>query len=84
MMLSCKQASKLVSQSLDRPLTWSEKAMLRLHLLMCNPCTQFKRQLNMLRTALQRIRNSTEHDSTIKLPLDVKNRILHRIESDQQ
>lgn len=83
-MLTCKQASKLVSQSLDRPLTWLEKIQLKLHLLICNPCTQFKRQLNMLRTALQRIRNGVEHDSTIKLPLDVKNRILHRIESDQQ
>jgi hypothetical protein len=83
-MLTCKEASKLVSQSLDRPLTWLEKIQLKLHLLICNPCTQFKRQLNMLRTALQRVRNGVEHDSTIKLPLDVKNRILHRIESDQQ
>lgn len=83
-MLSCKQASKLISQSLDRPLTWSEKIQLRLHLFMCNPCTQFKRQLNMLRTAMQWIRNGIEHDSTIKLPLDVKDRILHRIKSDPQ
>ena len=83
MMLTCKQASKLISQSLDRPLTWSEKMVLRLHLFICNPCTQFKRQLNMLRTALQRIRTGIEHDSTIKLPLDVKNRILHKIESNQ-
>jgi len=83
-MLTCKQASKLISQSLDCPLTWSEKMQLKLHLLICNPCTQFKRQLNMLRTALQRIRYSIEHDSTIQLPLDVKNRIWHTIESDQK
>jgi len=83
-MFTCKQASKLISQSLDRPLTWSEKLQLKLHLLICNPCTQFKRQLNMLRTALHRIRYGIEHDSTIKLPLDVKNRILHTIESDQE
>ncbi len=83
-MLTCKQASKLVSQSLDRPLTWSEKVMLRLHLLICDPCTQFKRQLNMLRTALQRITNGIEHDSTIKLPPDVKSRILQTIESRQE
>ncbi len=83
-MLTCKQASKLVSQSLDRPLTWSEKVLLRLHLLICDPCTQFKRQLNMLRTALRKIRNDMENDHTIKLPLEVKDRILHTIESDQQ
>lgn len=82
-MLSCKQASKLVSQSLDRPLTWSERMQLKLHLLMCNPCTQFKRQLNMLRSALQRLRNHMENDHTIKLPLAVKNRIMLTVESNQ-
>jgi hypothetical protein len=81
-MLTCKQTSKLISQSLDRPLTWSEKLQLRLHLFMCNPCSQFKRQLNMLRTAIQRIRNDIEHDSNIKLPLNVRNRIVHMIESN--
>ena len=83
-MFTCKQASKLISQSLDRPLTWSAKLQLRLHLLICAPCTQFKRQLNMLRLALQRIRNNIENDHTVTLPLDVKNRILHTIESNQQ
>ena len=83
-MLTCKQASKLISQSLDRPLTWSERMQLKLHLLICNPCTQFKRQLNMLRIALLKLRDSIENDSTIKLPLVVKNRILHMAESGPQ
>jgi len=83
-MFTCKQASKLISQSLDRPLSLPEKIRLRLHLLICDPCTQFKRQLMMLRAALHRIRYGIEQDSTIKLPLDVKNRILHTIEPDQE
>lgn len=83
-MFTCKQASKLISQSLDRPLTWSEKVQLRLHLFICDPCMHFKQQLNMLRTALLKVRSSIENDSTIKLPLDVKNRIMHTIEPNQQ
>ena len=82
-MFTCKQASKLVSQSLDRPLTWSEKVRLRLHLFICDPCRHFKQQLNTLRAALLKIRSSIENDSSIKLPLEVKDRIMHRIESNQ-
>ncbi|MFZ3087970.1 MAG: zf-HC2 domain-containing protein [Methylotenera sp.] len=83
-MLTCKQASQLISQSLDHPLSWSQKVKLRLHLLVCIPCNQFKQQLKLLRVALQRIRNATENDQNIQLPLDVKDRILKTIESDQQ
>jgi len=83
-MLTCKQASQLISQSLDHPLSWSQKVMLRLHLLMCIPCNQFKQQLKLLRVALQRIRNATENDQNIQLPPDVKDRIMRTIESDQQ
>jgi len=83
-MFTCKQASKLISQSLDRPLTWSEKVQLRLHLFICDPCMHFKQQLNLLRTALRRARVSIENDQAIKLPLVVKNRIMHMIESNQR
>lgn len=83
-MLTCKQASQLISQSLDHPLSWSQKVKLRLHLLVCIPCNQFKQQLKLLRVALQRIKNATENDQNIQLPLDVKDRILKTIESDQQ
>jgi hypothetical protein len=83
-MLTCKQASQLISQSLDHPLSWPQKVKLRLHLLMCTPCTRFKQQLNVLRVALRRIRNATENDQNMQLPLDVKDRILRTIESDQQ
>ena len=83
-MLTCKQASKLISQSLDHPLSWSERVQLKLHLVICDACTQFKLQLNLLRTALQHIRNATENDQNIQLPLDVKDRIVRTIESDQQ
>lgn len=82
-MLTCKQASQLISQSLDHPLSWSQKVKLRLHLLVCIPCNQFKQQLKLLRVALQRIKNATENDQNIQLPLDVKDRILKTIESDQ-
>jgi hypothetical protein len=54
MILTCKQASRLVSQGLDRKLGFAERLRLRLHLLICDACTNFRRQLDFLRKALQR------------------------------
>jgi hypothetical protein len=54
-MLTCKHATKLMSQSQDRPLTLRERIGLRLHLMMCSGCTQFERQLHFIRTACRRI-----------------------------
>lgn len=80
-MPTCKQASKLISMSLDRPLSWSEKVQLKLHLLICTPCRRFKKQLKLLAVALKLRRTMIENDQDIKLPLDVKNRILQAKES---
>lgn len=82
-MLTCKQASQLVSQSLDRPLSWSERVQLRFHLLICNACQRFKQQLSQLLKAIQQLKNETVHDQTIHLPIDAKARILQTIESDK-
>lgn len=34
-MLSCKEANRLMSQELDRKLSWSERFGLKLHVRMC-------------------------------------------------
>ncbi len=52
-MLSCKEVTQLVSQSLDDRLGWRTRAGVRLHLLVCRGCTRFVRQMRFLRTAAQ-------------------------------
>jgi len=52
-MLNCKQTSVLVSQSLDRPLTWRERWAVRLHLLICVYCRRFTAQLKWIQGAMQ-------------------------------
>jgi hypothetical protein len=54
-MLSCKEVSRLVSQGLDRDLGWFERLRLRLHLLICEGCTNFKKQMDFLRRALREL-----------------------------
>ena len=54
-LLSCKEVSQLVSQSLDRRLGLVERVQLRLHLAICDGCSNFKKQMVFLRKALPRL-----------------------------
>ena len=51
--LSCREASRLISEAMDRPLSFTEKIALRLHVRICDACTRFTRQLEFLRRALK-------------------------------
>jgi hypothetical protein len=80
-MLSCKQASQIISQSLDRPLTMRERFALRLHLLICKYCKRFSQQLQTLRVALRQMTSSIESNSTIEMPSAAKKRIADTVEA---
>lgn len=53
-MKTCKDISGLLSESMDRPLTWRERWAVRLHLLMCRHCSRFQQQVHFLRKAVGR------------------------------
>ena len=55
MMLSCKEVTRMVSQGLDRELGFGERVRLRVHLAICNGCTNFRKQLDLLRQAVERL-----------------------------
>ncbi|HEY6239957.1 MAG TPA: zf-HC2 domain-containing protein [Burkholderiales bacterium] len=51
--LSCREASRLISEGMDRRLSFTEKFALRLHVGICDACTRFTRQIELLRRALK-------------------------------
>lgn len=51
--LTCKQASRLQSQALDRELRLGERLSLRFHLGICDACTKVGNQMAFLRRALR-------------------------------
>ena len=55
MMLSCKKTVQLVSQGMDRRLGFWERVALRLHLAICDGCSNFKKQTAFLRQAMKRL-----------------------------
>ena len=81
LMLTCKQASQIISRSLDNPLSWSDRMKLKFHLFICDACNRFNQQLRLLNSAVKRLIQTTESDSTIQLSLEAKARITSAIES---
>lgn len=59
-MISCKEVSRLVSESLDRPLTLRERFWLRLHLWRCRGCGNFAEQMKTMRAAMRRLARSPD------------------------
>jgi hypothetical protein len=51
MMLTCREAARLVSEGLDRELAVAERARLRVHLALCTACTRVSKQFEFLRRA---------------------------------
>lgn len=75
-MLSCKDTSRLVSQSLDRRLSWRERWSVRLHLLICDMCTRFKKQVEFLHRVVQEyVRRGAPMAEHIPLPPEARDRI---------
>ncbi len=54
--LTCQHASRLLSQQQDEPLPFGKRLRLRLHLMICDACTNVSRQFAALRMAMNAIR----------------------------
>jgi hypothetical protein len=54
-MLSCKDVTQLLSESMDHSLPIGKRIGMRLHLLMCKFCARYERQLLLIRETVRRI-----------------------------
>lgn len=53
---NCRDVTRLVLESEDRPLTTLERLSLQLHWRACSACSRFREQARTMRTALDRWR----------------------------
>lgn len=51
---TCQEAHRMVAESYDRDLPLVERLQLRFHLSICDNCSNFKKQMGLLREAMQR------------------------------
>ena len=76
--LSCREASRLISESLDRELTRRERWSLRIHTLLCTACQRFAQQTKMIREAIANMPDTLREkwsDSTAKLSAERRTQI---------
>jgi hypothetical protein len=79
-MLTCKDASHLISEREDRSLTWRERLGLRLHVWICANCRRFGAQMAMMRQALKALAiRRAQESSTAHLSEQAKGRIRQRV-----
>lgn len=53
-MLNCKEVTEMCSHEMERKLLLQERVSLRMHLMMCSGCANFRRQMQAMRIAMQR------------------------------
>lgn len=51
--LQCRQAARLLSEGMDRPLAATERWPLQFHLLACRNCRNYEKQIDFLRRAVR-------------------------------
>jgi hypothetical protein len=59
-MLTCQHATRLLSDRMERRLSWLERLLLGIHLPGCRPCSRFRQALDWL------------HHSLASAPVDVR------------
>jgi len=52
-MLSCKDVTRLISESMDRSLPIGKRVGVRFHLLICKFCARYERQLLLIRDTVR-------------------------------
>jgi hypothetical protein len=59
-MLSCKDVTRLISESMDRSLPLGKRIGVRIHLLMCQLCARYEQQLLLIRETVRRLAAAEE------------------------
>ncbi len=77
-MLSCEEVTRLVSEGLDRRLSWTERWGVRLHQVYCLGCRRFARQIVFLRRAARQLRS----DDDVRLSAGARARIRRALGDD--
>ncbi|HEY6097506.1 MAG TPA: hypothetical protein VIU83_05570 [Candidatus Deferrimicrobium sp.] len=78
MMLSCKDATRLISESMDHSLPLAKRVGVRLHLLICIFCSRYKRQLLLIRETVRQLAAMQDTYGSLTgelLPEEAKERI---------
>lgn len=62
-MMSCQQATRLISESQDRGLSLQERLALKVHVMICTGCKNFSLQLPFISQAMRAYANGKDEEN---------------------
>lgn len=77
-MPTCEEVTRLKSESMDSELPMRQRLAIRFHILFCQWCRKYGKQLDMIRHAAQKYKTNienTDHKSHLTLSPDTKDRL---------
>jgi len=80
---SCREATRLQSEAMDRPLRLRERIGLRIHLFLCRWCRRYGRQIGFLRAAAHEHEKLDQTLPPQTLRPEGKERIKERLKSEK-
>src|SRR5664279_3483065 len=80
---SCKDATRLQSQAMDRKLSLFERFGLRLHLVLCKGCRRYGNQLSFLRSVTHQCEKDGNLQKAQGLSAEARERIKQKLRSRQ-
>jgi hypothetical protein len=81
---NCKQAVRLQSAALDRKLSFRERLGLRIHLVLCQWCRRYGKQIRFLQTATREHAGEEQVLPERTLSPEARERIKERLRPDKK
>ncbi len=78
---TCRQTVKVMSESMERPLTLRERIELKLHLWVCIWCVWYLEHIKLLRAALRERAAHEDMTADAHLPPEARERIKRALKS---
>jgi hypothetical protein len=82
--LTCKEASRLQSQALDRKLPLMQRIGLRIHLLLCKWCRRYGKQIRFLHDAAGEHPDHLAEPAQQSLSQGARERIKQRLQTEEE
>jgi hypothetical protein len=78
----CKEMVKIITASMDAKLSWKEWLLMKIHLLSCDPCVNFLKQIKFISTVLGHSDDKLgQHDHSLTLSDDARTRMKQALEA---
>ena len=81
---NCREATRLQSEALDRPLGLGQRIGLRIHLVLCKWCRRYGKQIGFLRSAAHRLEKHEQCLPPQSLPPEARERINRRLREEEK